>query len=80
MEPDKKLKKYYRKNKMMKNSISCIRGQINEKSYSVGDRELLAVVWGLEKFNFDLNGQTVNLYTDRQAPDRYKKQPGQYSA
>ena len=38
-----------------------------EKKYSIGDFELLAVVWGLEKFRFYLYGKKVFLYTDHQA-------------
>ena len=38
-----------------------------EKNYSIGDLELLAVVWGLEKFRFYLYGKNVYLYTDHQA-------------
>ena len=38
-----------------------------EKRYSIGELELLAVVWGLEKFRFYLYGKKVYLYTDHQA-------------
>ena len=38
-----------------------------EKNYSIGELELLAVVWGLEKFRFQLYGKKVYLYTDHQA-------------
>ena len=38
-----------------------------EKNYSIGELELLAVVWGLEKFRFYLYGKKVYLYTDHQA-------------
>ena len=38
-----------------------------EKKYSIGELELLAVVWGLEKFRFYLYGKKVHLYTDNQA-------------
>ena len=38
-----------------------------EKKYSIGELELLAVVWGLEKFLFYLYGKKVYLYTDHQA-------------
>ena len=38
-----------------------------EKNYSIGELELLAVVWGLEKFRFYLYGKKVFLYTDHQA-------------
>ena len=38
-----------------------------EKNYSSGELELLAVVWGLEKFRFHLYGKKVYLYTDHQA-------------
>ena len=38
-----------------------------EKNYSIGELELLTVVWGLEKFRFYLYGKKVYLYTDHQA-------------
>ena len=38
-----------------------------EKKYSIGELELLAVVWGLEKFRFYSYGKKVYLYTDHQA-------------
>ena len=38
-----------------------------EKKHSIGELELLAVVWGLEKFRFYLYGKKVHLYTDHQA-------------
>ena len=38
-----------------------------EKKNSIGEWELLAVVWGLEKFRFYLYGKKVYLYTDLQA-------------
>ena len=38
-----------------------------EKNYSIGELELLAVVWGLEKFRFYLYGKKVYLYTKHQA-------------
>ena len=34
---------------------------------SISELELLAVVWGLEKFRFYLYGKKVHLYTDHQA-------------
>ena len=39
----------------------------SEKKYSIGELELLAVVWGLEKVRFYLYGKKVFLYTDHQA-------------
>ena len=39
----------------------------SEKNYSIGELELLAVVWGLTKFRFYLYGKKVFLYTDHQA-------------
>ena len=39
----------------------------SEKNYSIGELELLAVVWGLEKFRFYLYGKKVFLFTDHQA-------------
>ena len=38
-----------------------------EKKYSVGELELLAVVWGLERFRFHLYGKQVQLFSDHQA-------------
>ena len=38
-----------------------------EKKQSIGELEILAVVWGLEKFRFYLYGKRVHLYTDHQA-------------
>ena len=38
-----------------------------EKNYSIGEVELLAVVWGIAKFRFYLYGKKVYLYTDHQA-------------
>ena len=35
-----------------------------EKKYSVGELELLAVVWGLERFRFHLHGKHVQLCSD----------------
>ena len=37
------------------------------ENYSTGELELLAVVWGLEKFRFYLYGKKVYLYADHQA-------------
>ena len=37
------------------------------KKYSIGEVELLALVWGLEKFRFYLYGKNGLLYTDHQA-------------
>ena len=39
----------------------------SEQNYSIGELELLAVVWGFEKFRFYLYGKKVYLYTDHQA-------------
>ena len=38
-----------------------------EKNYSIGELELLAVVWGFENFRLDLYGKKVFFYTDHQA-------------
>ena len=38
-----------------------------EKNYSIRELELLAVVWGLDKFRFHLYSKVVHLYTDHQA-------------
>ena len=39
----------------------------SKKNYSIRELELLAVVWGLEKFPFYLHGKKVFLNTDNQA-------------
>ena len=39
----------------------------SENNYSIGELELLAVVWGFKKIRFYLYGKTVFLYTDHQA-------------
>ena len=54
-----------------------------EKNYSIGELELLAVVWGLEKFRFYLYGKKVHLYTDHQALEpliKRNRSNHQYSA
>ena len=38
-----------------------------EKKYSIGEQELLAVLWGLERFRFHLNGKQVQLFSNHQA-------------
>ena len=50
---------------------------------SIGELELLAVVWGLEKLRFYLYGKKVYLYTDPQALEQLIKRirsNKQYSA
>ena len=47
----------------------------SEKKYSIGELELLAVVWGLEKFRFYLYGKKVFLYTDNQALEPFIEKP-----
>ena len=54
-----------------------------KKKYSIGELELLAVVWGLEKFRFYLYGKKVHLYTDHQALEpliKRNRSNKQYSA
>ena len=54
-----------------------------EKKYSIGELELLAVVWGLEKFRFYLYVKKVYLYTDHQALEsliKRNRSNSQYSA
>ena len=40
---------------------------VAEKKYSIGELEILAVVWGLERFRFHLYGKQVQLFSDHQA-------------
>ena len=54
-----------------------------EKNFSIGELELLAVVWGLEKFRFYLYGKKVPLYADHQALEpliKRKRSNHHYSA
>ena len=54
-----------------------------EKKYSIGELELLAVVWGLERFRFHLYGKQVQLFSDHQALEpllKRNKMNKQYSA
>ena len=53
------------------------------KKYSIGELELLAVVWGLERFRFQLYGKQVQLFSDHQALEprlKRNKTNKQYSA
>ena len=38
-----------------------------EKKYSIGELEILTVVWGLERFRFHLYGKQVQLFSNHQA-------------
>ena len=54
-----------------------------EKKYSIGELELLAVVWGLERLRFYLYGKQVQLFSDHQALEpllKRNKTNKQYSA
>ena len=54
-----------------------------EKKYSIGQLELLAVVWGLERFRFYLYGKQIQLFSDHQALEpllKRNKTNKQYSA
>ena len=54
-----------------------------EKKYSIGELELLVVLWGLEKFRFSLYGKKVHIYTDHQALEpliKRNRSNTQYSA
>ena len=54
-----------------------------EKKYSIGELELLAVVWGLENFRFYLYRRKVHLYTDDQGLEpliKRNRSNKQYSA
>ena len=48
----------------------------SEKNDSIGESELPAVVWGLEKFPFSLYGKKGLLYTDHQALEPLYKKAG----
>ena len=46
-----------------------------EKKYPIGKLELLAVVWGLENFQFYLIGKKLPLYRPLSIRTTYKKKP-----
>ena len=53
------------------------------KKFSIGELELLAVVWGLERLRFHLYGKQVHLFLDHQALEplfKQNKTNKQYSA
>ena len=49
------------------------------KKYFIGELELLAVVWGLEKFRFILYRKKLHLYPDHQALVKQNRCNKQYS-
>ena len=54
-----------------------------EKKYSIGELELLAVVWGLDRFRFYLYGKQIQRFSDHQALEpllKRNKTNKQYSA
>ena len=54
-----------------------------EKKYSIGELELLAVVWGLKRFRFHSYGKQVQIFSDHQALEPLRKRNKaneQYSA
>ena len=54
-----------------------------EKKYSIGELELLAVVWVLERFRFYVYGKQIQLLSDHQALEpllKRNKTNKQYSA
>ena len=54
-----------------------------EKKFSIGELELLAVVWGLKRFRFHLYGKQVQIFADHQALEPLRKRNKaneQYSA
>ena len=54
-----------------------------KKKYSIEELELLAVVWGLERFRFHLYGKQVHVFSDHQALEHFlkrNKMNKQYSA
>ena len=55
------------------NKISTKLPMLITKKYSVGDFELLVVVWGLERFRFHLYGQQVQLFSDHEAVETLLK-------
>ena len=64
-------------------AFGCRYLNYTKKNYSIGEFELLAVVWGLEKFRFYHYRKKVHLYTDHQALEpliKRNRSNQQYSA
>ena len=58
------------KTRKQRTKTHCIRQSLLERcrnKFSIGELDLLAVVWGLERFRFHLYRKQIQLFSDHQA-------------
>jgi RNase H-like domain found in reverse transcriptase/Reverse transcriptase (RNA-dependent DNA polymerase) len=46
-----------------------------EERYGITEKEMLAIMWGMEKFSYELKGRTFHLITDHKALEQLRKKP-----
>ncbi|KAF9752783.1 Transposon Tf2-6 polyprotein, partial [Nosema granulosis] len=46
-----------------------------ERRYTITEKEMLAVVWGIEKFEYELRGRRFELMTDHKALEEIRNKP-----
>ncbi|KAF9762434.1 Retrovirus-related Pol polyprotein from transposon 17.6 [Nosema granulosis] len=46
-----------------------------EKRYTISEKEMLAVVWAVEKFSYELRGRRFELMTDHKALEEIRNKP-----
>ncbi|KAF9752815.1 Transposon Tf2-9 polyprotein, partial [Nosema granulosis] len=46
-----------------------------ERRYTITEKEMLAVVWGIEKFEYELRGRRFELMTDHRALEEIRNKP-----
>ena len=64
--------------KQRKLKINCLRKPyLYDAEKTVGELELLAVAWGLERFRFFLYGKQIQLFSDHQAIEQLLKKTNQ---
>lgn len=48
---------------------------ITESRYSISEKEMLAILFGIEKFAYELRGRKFHLITDHKALERIRNKP-----
>ena len=46
-----------------------------EERYGITEKEMLAVFWGIKKFEYELRGRKFILETDHKALEKFRKKP-----